>query len=404
MISKRYSEKHGRKMWGYDIRVNNGRGGSKRIRRYEFETRDQAEQVVSGIRRAERDAKYGITLAINRPKLQELIEKKLRAIQEQVERSRSRRVLYTWLRLIDPHLKLAEDFTPTDKYRCSVRVDEMKTHHLRMYVDQRLADGVANSTINRELTVIASTLNQAGDYFAELEQWKAPKVPRLKVVKSRRERIVTEEEHRRIIAHLRRPPGEDEGEMKRTRTINYRGRLRVAQIFEFAMMSAARHSEITAIKWTDVDWERRKIYIYQTKTLTPKEIPLIPPIERLLNERKKTWKGKYIFSKKGGITQSFYVILGRACQQLGIPYGKNLEDGLVLHTARHTVTTRLVESGLDYDTIGLITGHRAKHLIAHYSHMHPGSVARAAAALETLAIKNDGEKDGEETKEASTKI
>jgi integrase len=62
-----------------------------------------------------------------------------------------------------------------------------------------------------------------------------------------------------------------------------------------------------------------------------------------------------------------------------------MEDGLVLHSARHTVTTRLVEAGLDYDTIGLITGHRAKELIAHYAHKHPGSVARAAEALEKMS-------------------
>jgi len=75
-------------------------------------------------------------------------------------------------------------------------------------------------------------------------------------------------------------------------------------------------------------------------------------------------------------------------EELGIPYGKNIEDCLILHTARHTLTTRLVESGLDYDTIGMITGHKAKELIAHYSHRHPGSVARVAAALEQIGIPN----------------
>jgi hypothetical protein len=58
-------------------------------------------------------------------------------------------------------------------------------------------------------------------------------------------------------------------------------------------------------------------------------------------------------------------------------YGKNIEDGLILHTARHTATTRLVEAGLDYDTIRMITSYETKELIAHYSHKHPQSVARA---------------------------
>jgi hypothetical protein len=51
-----------------------------------------------------------------------------------------------------------------------------------------------------------------------------------------------------------------------------------------------------------------------------------------------------------------------------------------------------VEAGLDYDTIGLITGHKAKELIAHYSHKHPGSVARAAEALERMSkSREDGQ-------------
>ena len=74
-----------------------------------------------------------------------------------------------------------------------------------------------------------------------------------------------------------------------------------------------------------------------------------------------------------------------------IPYGKNIEDDLILHTARHTVTTRLVEAELDYDTIGMITGHKAKELIAHYSHKHPQSVTRAAAALEQIAVRREAD-------------
>jgi integrase len=92
-----------------------------------------------------------------------------------------------------------------------------------------------------------------------------------------------------------------------------------------------------------------------------------------------------------GLYPKFYKILRRACEELKIPYGKNIEDGLILHTARHTVTTTLVEAGLDYDTIGMITGHKSKELIAHYSHKHPQSVARVAATLEQISVRRDSD-------------
>ena len=72
-----------------------------------------------------------------------------------------------------------------------------------------------------------------------------------------------------------------------------------------------------------------------------------------------------------------------------IPYGKNIEEGLILHTARHTVTARLVEAGLDYDTIGMITGQKAKELIAHYSHKQLQSAPLAAAALKQIAVRRE---------------
>jgi integrase len=156
------------------------------------------------------------------------------------------------------------------------------------------------------------------------------------------------------------------------------------------MLTAARHGEIVKLKWTDVDWERGRVLIYQSKTGNYKEIPMIPPLAAVIKEREPA-KSIYVFTRGGNIYPKFYKILRRACEELKIPYGKNIEDGLILHTARHTVTTHLVESGLDYDTIGMITGHKAKELIAHYSHKHPQSVARAAAALEQIAVRRDSD-------------
>jgi len=167
------------------------------------------------------------------------------------------------------------------------------------------------------------------------------------------------------------------------------------------MLTAARHGEIVKLKWSDIDWERGKILIFQRKTGDYKEVPLIPSLAALLEERKPA-KWRFVFTKGGNIYPKFYRILREACEALEIPYGRDLEDGLILHSARHTVTTRLVEAGLDYDTIGLITGHRAKELIAHYSHKHPGSVARAAAALEQMSQRRDGGQKVDKKESGST--
>lgn len=368
MISKRYSPKHKRAMWGYDERFSDGAGRKKRVRRYEFETRKQAEEMVSALRRAEIEREYGLAPPLNRPTLEDLIEQRLPTLTEKAERTRAKRVLHGWLALLKPQ----------------IRVDEIDTAQIRLYARKRERDGLIASSINRELNIIGATLRQAEEFFSELKQWKSPKIPRLKVSKSRRERIITNDEYKRLVDHLRRPADEKDAKNGHNRNSAYQGRLRVAQILEFAMMTAARHGEIVGLKWSDVDWERGKVLIFQKKTKEHKEVPLIPALVRLLNERKPA-KSRFVFTGGGNIYRRFYKILRKACNEIEIPYGRDLEDGFVLHSARHTVTTRLVEAGLDYDTIGLITGHKAKELIAHYSHKHPASVARAAEALQRMS-------------------
>lgn len=364
MIDKRYSARHQRRMWGFDERFLDGSGRKKRIRRYEFETKDEAEEVVAALKRAEREREFGIAPLINRPTLADLVEARIPTLAEKAERVKAKRVLNLWLSLLDPR----------------VRIDEIDTPKIRLYARKRQDDGKAASTINRELTIIAATLHQADEFFSELKQWKAPKIPRLKEGKSRREKIITGDEYTRLLFYLRRPPQD----LSHNQRNAYQARVRVAQILEFAMLTAARHGEIVKLKWSDIDWERGKILIYQKKTGDFKEVPLIPPTIAVLQERKPA-TGRYVFTGGGSIYPRFYKILKEACEAVKIPYGRDLEDGLVLHSARHTVTTRLVEAGLDFDTIGLITGHRAKELIAHYSHKHPGSVARAAEALAQIS-------------------
>lgn len=73
MIKKQYSEKYKRHMWGFDARFNDGAGGRRRKRFYQFETRREAEEALAALRREEREAKFGIMSLAYRPTLQELI-------------------------------------------------------------------------------------------------------------------------------------------------------------------------------------------------------------------------------------------------------------------------------------------------------------------------------------------
>lgn len=364
MIRKKTS-RAGRVIWGYDLRLRDPQTGRKtrRVRVFEFESRADAEAAASILILADLNAKYGIRPPAGRPLLSELIEAKLARIDRRHEFVRARRVFATWAGMLP----------------AEIRIDEVKTASIAKYIEHRLADKLAPASINREVNIIAAALHSAGDYFPELEQWRPPKIPRLKA-QSRRERIITEAEASILISYLRRPLAMGEADYQRE------ARVRVAQIFEFALASGCRHGEIAAIKWSDIDYARHRIVIYQSKTSHYKEIPLTATIERILTERRRLApaSSEFVFTRRGQVYGKFYRLFKQAAEDCGLKYGQK-NGGFVLHSARHTVTSRLVDAGLDLETIGLITGHKSKHLVAHYAHRHAGSFKRAAEALESIS-------------------
>lgn len=356
----------GRPVWGFDLRLRDPRTGRKnrRVRIYEFDSRADAETAVSILQLAERQAKYGIQPTADRPLLRELVEAKLSRITRRPEFVRARRVFLTWSALL-----------PAD-----IRIDEIKTASIFKYIERRQEDGTSPASINREVNIIAAALHSAGEYFPEMEQWKAPRIPRLKA-SSRRERIITDAEASILLECLRRP-----AEIGET-AAQYDARLQVGQIFEFALATGARHGEIAALRWSDIDRDRRRIVIFQSKTGNYKEIPLTSTIERILDERRAARVvGEFVFTRRGQIEGKFYNVIRKAAEDCELKYGAD-NGGFVLHSARHTVTSKLVDAGLDLETIGLITGHKSKFLVAHYAHRHAESFRRAAEALDSISQK-----------------
>ncbi len=377
----------GQPIWGIDIRVYQGKGKPRRrLRSNEFRSRAEAEKAVAAIRQSERAKKYGFQANKDRPRLQSLISQRLPTLASKSERSRARRVLYVWLRMLDPALRLDSQHLPQPGYLSPVTIEDIDTPKIRLYVESRQADGVSASSINRELNIIGATLHAVDEFFPELQQWRPPKIPRLKCVISRREMVISDERYEKLLAHLLRPADAEEGKRPQDQQNAYQARVRVAQILQFAMLSGARHSEIVGLKWSDINWDDRRVMILQRKTGKYKQIPISTTMHAVLKSR-EVFGQKFVFTKGGNIFPKFYRILRTACEQCGIPYGKNNPEGIVLHTARHTVTTQLVQGGNDFDTIGQITGHSAKELILHYSHHSPATMQKAADALERIGGK-----------------
>lgn len=367
MIKKQFSKRAGRELWGFDARIMLG-GQKRRVEYYEWETKRGAEEALAAIRRRERDDRFGVT-PTRRPRLADLIEQRLRTIEDRAERTRSTRVLNDWIGL------LADD----------VRVDEVTSPMIRLFIEKRERDGQSASSISRELNIIAATLNAAGEFFPELAQWRKPKVPRPKVKNSRRERIITDEEYQAILAKLTRPADKEDAVRRQNQRNAYEARLRVAAVFKFAMNTGMRPKEIFSLQWVDIDPDNARIRVYSTKTDATRYVPLTQTVKEILeSQRKFRDRRGFIFTEGGNPNPKFYRIIRSAVEAAGIIYGKNEKKGIVLYCARHTFTTRMLQRGIDMRTVGDITGHSDRELVLHYSHVTPESTSRAAAAMEEI--------------------
>lgn len=161
------------------------------------------------------------------------------------------------------------------------------------------------------------------------------------------------------------------------------------------LYTGMRIGEICALKWTDVDWQRRTISVRRTaqririhhdentdlKTRltigTPKSarskriIPVPNDILELLKPLKD--RSLYIFgsANKAAEPRTIQRRFKRLTQQLNL---KNVH----FHTLRHTFATELLKQGADVKTVSTLLGHSsARTTLDFYAHSCPEHQRRA---------------------------
>ena len=355
MISRKYSKRDKRYFWGFDIRLN-----GQRIRDYCYEDRKTAEKVLL-------DLKYGPRRGTTpeedpKPRFKELIEIKLAGIKRPNELTRSRRVLYRLLDILE-----SEDAT----------VEEVSYKHLKKFRDIRRTE-VSESSVNRELNIISSVLHRAAIEFEELEHYNPPRIPMFPKSKKRRERILDDNERSRLLSWLQAPKAQ--GEHGQTAA----ARNRVGDILEFALLTGLRHSEILQLKWQNIDTSGQSMTVYGGKTDSTRYLPVTNRLFEIITRQKK--RDQFIFNQGGQITPKFYTMLKRACNAVGIAYGARVPNGFVLHSARHTFVTRLLQAGVDLATVQSLSGHSDRTMALHYAHATEQS---KRDAMNKLVMKED---------------
>ncbi len=366
--------------WGYDIWLDR-----KREHERGFYTKEHAEAAVKALREDLKNQQLGIPLKKDSPFLIELFQKKLDSMRQGPDRARAKRTFKAFLDLLPPQIK----------------VIELATADLKEYQNKRVADGVKNSTIKREMVPIVEVLNNADEYFKELSSFRPPRKPKIVIPKTRKTVTISHRDRYELLRYLLAPPATTE------KIYQAAARRRVGLFVQFCLLTVSRPGEVAGLRKADVDLHAEIVRIEGTKTKNEKhstrELQITETMRSILTERFET-PGDYLFTKGGKVTQRMYDRMKAACEAVGIPYGKNKIDGVTFYTTRHTSTSILAHSNeVDTKSAGEYTGHSDETMTLYYTHPTQKTLQIVGEVLE----RNMGKKllDGEylETKPDSAR-
>jgi integrase len=243
------------------------------------------------------------------------------------------------------------------------------------YKTARLKDGMQPATINRELICLQAVFSLAR------KKGKLDGENPVKGIKSLEERkletrVLDEDEARHLIEAST-------------------GYLRFMIIL--ALNTAMRKGEILSLRWKNIDFDDGYIYIVQTKSNTPRKVPMNLIVKTALSGIKKG--GEFVFQSTKTETRfrDMFRSFKTACRKAGVP-------DLRFHDLRHTAATWMVMGGTDLVSVKEILGHANIQMTMRYAHPTPENKRRAVNVLaskfepkkqENIAINRSHEENAE---------
>lgn len=226
-----------------------------------------------------------------------------------------------------------------------LHLDEVNRRVLADLVAARKRTGVSDATIRRDLAFLSSVFTMAIRWdWIEASPVTAFNKNTLKESRART-RFLSREEFTRL---------EDAAAVK------------LRPILRLAVETGLRKEELLGLMLPNIDFSRRELHLDETKTHTPRRVPLSPvavtTIRELLEQRSRP-RSAYLFCKRDGTRvgnprKSFE----NACQRAGI-------EDLRFHDLRHTFASWFVQGGGDLYRLSRILGHATLQMTARYSHL-----------------------------------
>ena len=117
-------------------------------------------------------------------------------------------------------------------------------------------------------------------------------------------------------------------------------------------------SELTSIKWDQVDWDKGKVWIWGRKTQTWRDVPVSVAFLERLREKHGQARTEYVIEYAGRPVKKFRSSVKTAAKNAG------LHQVLCLYEVRHLFATTMLTGGGDLAAVSRLLGHASTHMTA----------------------------------------
>lgn len=244
-----------------------------------------------------------------------------------------------------------------------VNTDALTTQHLITHCKNRNEAGAQPVTVYHDVSYLRAVMKLGGPVFGikcnvDVIAEAMPVLVKMKLVgrSQRRTRRPTELELDKLRTGLAK------------RESHQAAHIPFVDILDFSILTCMRIGEVCALRWEDVDHERRLVLVRNRKDPRKKEgnhmfVPLLGDSMAIID--KQPVKGDLIFPVcPRSVTAGFQ----RVRNSLGI-------KDLRYHDLRREGATRLFEMGYHIEEVIQVTGHRNFNMLWNvYQQMNPGSM------------------------------
>ena len=282
----------------------------KRIKEAAASSKKEAEAMLAARMKDIREKKFNLDTRKEKDVLFEDLCREFLAYSKTNKRSYERDVLSVKM--------LKQAFGGRHLHQITPKIVEDYKAQRKVAFSQKRKRMLSPATVNRELACLKTMFNKAVEWEM-VEANPAAKVRLLREPKGR-VRFLTEEEAGRLVQccadHLK-------------------------PIVVTALNTGMRRGEIFKLKWEEVDFENRIVYVTNSKNGEQRQISMNNTLTETLGRIKLGKPSPYVFHKDNGkpyttVRRSFEVAKEKA----------GIED-FTFHDLRHTFSSRLVMRGLD---------------------------------------------------------